>query len=364
MRGLWTWLTAIKTDDEEIRRRSQNLIFISLGVIVLCVLLIPSVALSVERNFELLAVGAVLSAAAIWLGRSGRPSPGSLLLVGTIALSIYAAMLQRPDPVNGYMLTMSLGVASTTLRPRQIWIVFGCLVAGFLATAATRSDFFFQTTAGIQAVNAPIIVLLMLTLLGSLGARSTEQSLRLARAESRRAQQASSDLVTANATLEATVSARTQELSAALAQQQAQAATLQASLAAQQQLNEVISELSLPILPVRSDVLVAPLIGTLDGARTQHLLDSVLREVQRRRAKALVLDITGVAIVDTQIATALMQVARATTLLGAQTILVGIRPEVAQSLIGLGVTFDTLGTAATLQEGLALVGGEGSPARA
>ncbi|HEY1014105.1 MAG TPA: STAS domain-containing protein [Herpetosiphonaceae bacterium] len=355
MRRLWTWLTTVETADEEVRRRSQNLIFISLGVMCLCVLLIPSVVLSEEQNFHLLAIGALLSLAAIWLGRHGRPGPGSLLLVGTTGASIYAAMIQAPNAVNGYMLTLSLGIASTTLRPRQIWIVFACLVAGFLAAAAARSDFFFQTTEGIQAVNAPIIVLLMLTLLGSLGARSTEQSLRLARAENQRAQQASQALTEANASLEATVSSRTEELASALSQQQAQAQSLQASLAAQRALNEVISELSLPILPVRDDVLVAPLVGTVDRVRARQLLDTALREVQRRRAKALVLDITGVAVVDTHIAKTLMQVARATTLLGARPILVGIRPEVAQSLIGLGVTFESLGTAATLQEGLALV---------
>jgi anti-anti-sigma regulatory factor len=82
-------------------------------------------------------------------------------------------------------------------------------------------------------------------------------------------------------------------------------------------------------------------------------MDSLLEGVAQHHARTVILDITGVPVVDTQVALALMQAAQAVQLLGAQVILTGIRPDVAQSLVGLDIRFDQIITLGSLQAGIA-----------
>jgi rsbT co-antagonist protein RsbR len=95
-----------------------------------------------------------------------------------------------------------------------------------------------------------------------------------------------------------------------------------------------------------------PLIGIIDDARAQQIMESLLVAISQRGAEYMLIDITGIAVVDTAIAHHLMQAARAVRLLGAQVILVGIRPEVAQTLVGLDADFSAIITRASLQTGL------------
>ena len=83
------------------------------------------------------------------------------------------------------------------------------------------------------------------------------------------------------------------------------------------------------------------------------LIDSLLEGVASSRAQTAILDITGVPVVDTQVANALVRAAQSVKLLGAQVVLSGIRPEVAQTLVGLGVDLSGIVTSSTLQSGIA-----------
>jgi rsbT co-antagonist protein RsbR len=114
----------------------------------------------------------------------------------------------------------------------------------------------------------------------------------------------------------------------------------------------LIAELSLPILPVSDDVLVMPLVGSLEGSRLREAQSHALASIERLGARHLILDITGVPVIDTQIATGLLGIVAAARLLGAATILVGVRPEVAQTIVGLGLDLSQATTRATLQGGL------------
>jgi rsbT co-antagonist protein RsbR len=114
-----------------------------------------------------------------------------------------------------------------------------------------------------------------------------------------------------------------------------------------------LTELSTPIIPISDEVLVMPLIGTMDSQRATQVLDTLLTGVSERRAETAILDITGVSVVDTQVANALLQAAKAVRLLGAKVVLTGIRPEVARTLVGLGVDLADIVTRSTLQAGIA-----------
>lgn len=114
-----------------------------------------------------------------------------------------------------------------------------------------------------------------------------------------------------------------------------------------------LRELSTPLIPISDDILAMPLIGSIDSQRAQQLIGVLLQGVSELHARVVILDITGVVVVDTQVANSLLHAAQAVQLLGAQVILTGIRPEVAQTLVGLGVDLRGIVTRATLQGGIA-----------
>jgi rsbT co-antagonist protein RsbR len=114
-----------------------------------------------------------------------------------------------------------------------------------------------------------------------------------------------------------------------------------------------IREMSVPVLPLTKTTLVMPLVGALDSARLHLLQDQALHAIEQTPTRHLLLDITGVPVVDSQVAQGLIKVILAARLLGTEVILVGIRPEVAQSLVGLGVDLSNVTTQSSLQSGIA-----------
>lgn len=116
-----------------------------------------------------------------------------------------------------------------------------------------------------------------------------------------------------------------------------------------------IRELLTPILPLTTRALLMPLIGAVDSTRASCLTAAVLKAAQERHARFVVIDLTGVPVVDTQVADALLRCASALALLGAQAILTGIRADVAQTIIALGVDLSRITTVATLPDGIRLV---------
>jgi rsbT co-antagonist protein RsbR len=111
--------------------------------------------------------------------------------------------------------------------------------------------------------------------------------------------------------------------------------------------------LSTPIIPINNRVLVMPLVGVVDARRAQQVIDTLLEGVVSRGAQVAILDITGVSVVDSQVADALIRAAKAVKLVGAQVVLTGIRPEVAQTLVALSTDLGGIVTCGTLQAGIA-----------
>jgi rsbT co-antagonist protein RsbR len=114
----------------------------------------------------------------------------------------------------------------------------------------------------------------------------------------------------------------------------------------------LLEELAVPVIVVQEGVLLLPLIGSVDSRRAQQVLETMLTAISTHQAHHLLLDISGVPIVDTGVAAALLQSVRAAQLLGCATVLVGISPEIAQTLVGLGIDFGGLTMRASLQQAL------------
>jgi rsbT co-antagonist protein RsbR len=119
------------------------------------------------------------------------------------------------------------------------------------------------------------------------------------------------------------------------------------------QLSDAIRELSSPVMPILDGVLVMPLIGAIDTERAALLTTNLLTAIESHRAHMVILDVTGVPIIDTQVAHVLLQAAQATRLLGARTVLAGLRPELAQTIVGLGLNMQGLETRPDLQSAIA-----------
>lgn len=116
---------------------------------------------------------------------------------------------------------------------------------------------------------------------------------------------------------------------------------------------EALADISTPLIPITDSVVIMPLIGAVDTRRAQQMMETLLHGISHMTARFAILDITGVPIVDTQVAHVLIQAAQSVRLLGGQVILTGIRPEVAQTLVGLGVNLNDLIVRGNLQSGVA-----------
>jgi rsbT co-antagonist protein RsbR len=109
-------------------------------------------------------------------------------------------------------------------------------------------------------------------------------------------------------------------------------------------------ELSTPVVQLWKDVLALPLIGTLDSARTQVVMESLLQKIVDTGASIAIIDITGVPTVDTLVAQHLLKTVAAARLMGADCIISGIRPQIAQTIVHLGVNLEDVITKATLAD--------------
>jgi rsbT co-antagonist protein RsbR len=118
------------------------------------------------------------------------------------------------------------------------------------------------------------------------------------------------------------------------------------------QQQEAIRELSTPVLQVRERLLILPIIGVIDPQRARQLTEQLLRGIRMNRAKVVVIDITGVAAMDATVANHLVQTVEASRLLGATVIVTGLSPEIAQTIVTIGVDLGKMNTVGDLQGGI------------
>jgi rsbT co-antagonist protein RsbR len=123
-------------------------------------------------------------------------------------------------------------------------------------------------------------------------------------------------------------------------------------LAVRERLLETVSALSTPVLPIDDRVLVLPLVGHIDSTRSAHIMEALVNGVAHHRAAFVIIDLTGVPLVDNAVASHLLRAARAVLLLGAKCILVGILPSIAQSLVNTGIDFQELVLLRDLADGV------------
>jgi rsbT co-antagonist protein RsbR len=341
-------------------QRRQALVMQAIIMIVLCICLAGLVLAPLTMRGNMVPLAAytlllVLMLAALRMLRQGRFSASVVTvvmsLIITIGLSLVAVGIAQSESVV-MSLIAPIVVAGMTLGRRGLLATMGVALAFVVGVAA------------LSAAGSPLVGFVPNRQVGPLPWASTltlvicgvtllldrfRLVLRDALTEALERQR---ELESLQAGLERTVSERTASLAAALREGELREARLEQALSDLQASRSAIRELSAPVIPVLSGVLVVPLVGALDEQRASDFAQNLLQSVARQRARYAIIDVTGVPLVDTHVAKTLIGTASAIRLLGAQTLLVGIRPEVAQTLVSLGVELGGIPTYADLQEAI------------
>lgn len=154
------------------------------------------------------------------------------------------------------------------------------------------------------------------------------------------------ELSQSNEHLEHTVAERTQEL-------QQRVSELDEYSKVQQELIETIRHLSIPVVPITRDIVIMNLVGNITDERASDIISHLLAAIEGYRAKVALIDVTGITLIDTRVAHTIIEAVEASRLLGTEVIIVGIRPEIAQTLVSLNVNLH-FSTAAQLEQGFLL----------
>lgn len=361
------WLAALPYTDPTVYRQASLLQAMLLGVAVLAFVgAFVTLLAPVPQTVAWIVVGIIwtsvpIQAAGIALVRRGRLATG--LVLGCIGLLLVPSAVLLTTGVRSsgaLLLSFALPIALAGLMGTRRLVIVMIVLSSIIVAATSVLENLRVPFVGIAAsregniggdVGGFIVNAVVLGLFTALFG----QTLRIALQEAKERNQRLEEL---QASLEVRIAERTAELQAALAEVRDRAAAQERLLEENRQQRAVIQGLSVPVLPVSADTLIIPLVGALDSERLNVLQDRALHALERSTARRLILDISGVPLVDQQVAQGLLDVVRQTRLLGAETVLVGIRPEVAQALVGIGVDLRRMRTYRDLEA--ALRDGQGS----
>lgn len=297
-------------------------------------------------------IGLLICFFCLWLLRRGSFNGAVIVLVGTMLILFTLNYIQvgfRSNWTLNFGLIIPITFIGLLSSRRGIWAGIGLIMLIIISIhlfAAFQPD-----TTGIAAKNDLLSVQeISMGVFGLLvvGLCYDHFALALQRSMSA-ALERQNELEQVRSNQEELIANRTSELRGSLQTVEQREQQLAQTLVELRQSQDIIVNLSAPIIPVLPGVLTIPLIGALDSKRAQALTNNLLSLVEQQRARAVIFDITGMDIVDTQVAQVLMRTATAATLLGAKVMLVGIRPELAQTMVALGVNMRAFTTYNNLQ---------------
>ncbi len=342
MQTMLSRLLDVRHRDEDVRRRGQNIILLATGLSVLTILLAGYVLLAVRSTLITPAIIAVISSLVVQsivmaLAHYGHVDLAGTVIVGMALIGVTGSAVTNADQwVVPLFFPVPLLMAAIVLRPLWIIVTFGGVLAGMAVVAGTVGSPENILLRNIQffAIGLVSLFATFTSTLNSTGNQRLQQQLRAA---AQQADQTAHALQTLNEELDLRVHMQTETLQQILQELEERTVYQEQLLKDLTEQRAIIRELSLPILPIGSDVLVVPLIGALDGERIQQLQTQALKHVERVRARMLILDVTGVPLIDTHVAQGLTALIQGLRLLGADVVIVGVRPEVAQTIVGLGI---------------------------
>jgi rsbT co-antagonist protein RsbR len=346
------WLERLPYDSPLAYRQALVLQYLALfiaGGAVVGIGLAPFANQTLEGLISALAIYTVALLgvlSAIWLLRRGSLRAAGITIVLVILAVTGAAMaLYGRSHIQFTLPTLAIPVvlAGMLLGRRTLWLTAALAVA-IVAVTSLGMVYAPQWFGTLRVPEAhPLVftagfalVIVILTLILDRFSGLLRQALEQAHARE-------AELEALRASLERTVAERT--------------AVLQQKVDELRTAHDTVRMLSVPALPVLPGVLVLPLIGAFDSRRIADLHRTTLNAVEQRRAKSVIFDVTGIPSMDTHTAQALLQTAAAVRLLGAQPWLVGLRAEVAQTIVELGIDLRAFRTSASLEGAISTLAG-------
>ncbi|MDY7041761.1 MAG: STAS domain-containing protein, partial [Chloroflexota bacterium] len=336
MQRISSWLRPVE-DDPEVARQGYLLNLVLLGLAVPSLLF--GIASTISWALGLSSfIGSLIGFGmqpfyllAYRLGRRGRKRVAAYIPVIALFLAMVATSALS-------------GVGHSTI----IGYTLAVLAAGILINAATAMLFVLLSTVAYLAVGlaqvagrlpsallatdtlvvdsvAMVVGLAALVGFEWFSNRALTRLLHQSQESEQLAQEYAAELEESRALLERRVEERTRELSEF-------SERLQAAHEEQRHLWETMRDMSIPVIPVLNDVIVVPLVGVVDTERAELFMSALLDGLERQKARVAIIDITGVPMVDTMVASYLVQAAQSTRLLGAHAILVGVTPDVAETI--------------------------------
>lgn len=352
---LWNWLLAIPHPDPEVQRRGQNLIIVGLGLAAMSVLSIPLVLIQPDPLPQLIAnlIGLGLLIGVLGIARFGLIDQAASAMIALLVIS--SAIIPFGTGQIGLVPIFALvAVITATVIGQEHHVVFAVVfgIAGMAGQWFGVSGRPQVAPSAGEIVIVGILLSLVFGLIGGIGTRSVRRAIELAQQAQSQAENLAHQLSQANQALELRVAERTAALQAALAESEQRQAALTAALQENERQRREIQALSVPILAVRHDMLVMPLIGALDGERLSLAQQRALNAIEQQRTRFLLVDVTGVPFIDQTAADGLIVLARSVRLLGARLYLIGVSPDVAQTMIGLGIELQEIGVARDLRDAI------------
>lgn len=359
---LRTWLENLPYHDSVVRRQAALLQGLELGLFGFAFAFFPivffAVADAVAQMMTFGLLGAILGVGggALILLRRGAAQASALTaalgLTLILAVLLYGVTFTRGAVV---LFTFSLPIAigglllgrNALLLVLAVTILAVGTVIWLESLAAPGSGFI------VLGEQATVLTWISFGLVAALLGLVIDRISRLGREALAAQRMRERELETLSRRLEAQVRERTADLEMALGTLEVRAAEQEQLLAANRAQAAAIRALSVPILPVAAHTLVMPLVGDLDDERLHQAQQQALERIEQSDARRLILDVTGVSIVDTAVARGLVRTIAAARLLGADVVLVGVRPDVAEAMVSLGVDLGPLRTFADLRTALA-----------
>ncbi len=305
----------------------------------------------------ILAIGGIVLLAleilAMWLNRRAKVTASVYIVCGAVGGYAILIALVAPDFLPVLLLgpVIILAIAQPLLDHASLRVI--SVSMALLAIIITSLSLYVKIFEPLPVtILNPLLIILVALSMPMLLILMWQNYDRVAKAY-QQSEQSYRELQDIREHLEEEVTRRTSALQRALHTLEQQFAEQQQLRLALEQQREVIRGLSVPILPVTNEVLVMPLIGVVDRERLVDINQRALTAITETGASKLLIDITGVPVVDAEVASGLIKVFQAVRLLGGQVYLAGVRPEVAQSLVALTIDLHGIQTFATLQDALA-----------
>lgn len=362
MRSFLAWLMRIQSTNEDDIRRGQVIVTLALLANVMAIVANPLVLIATPQTALALIVinliGLTVYTGTIILARRGLVQLSGIMFVATNSLLTIVATFGFADDrfiaySSPFFLAFPIMIAGLVMRPALVWLAFLINLAGLLIAWRLTGIAMFANPFESALQSAVILLLFSTALFTFVGGIISENALHAVRQLREEARRNASRFTELNAGLELAITERTMALATALRHLEQRAAEQARLLAENEQQRQVIRELSVPVLPVRDTTLVIPLIGPLDPVRLAELQQQALRHIAQTGAREVVIDVTGVPSIDSPAAHGLLHLVTLARLMGSQVILAGIRPEVAQTLVNLGIDFRGIRISSTLQAALA-----------